>query len=344
MDQVIVDSLMSRNIRHITPQTSLIEIARTMREHRYSCMVVVENNKPVGIVTERDMVALLSDVLEKKSTDVLCAGQFMSSPPVTIMRDCTLFDALVITKSRHIRHLPVVDEQGELCGLLTYTDLAHAYEAIIEKQRVLIEGEIEVKTRDLEEVNRQLVALSMEDALLNVGNRRAMEVDVAYTHNVALRYARPYTLVLFDVDCFKQYNDHYGHQAGDEALKVVTNHIRASIRKADRLYRYGGEELLLLLPETSNEGAAILANRIVEELAARKVPHIKSPYSVLTMSGGIGSLYINDPKDLGWQMIVERADQALYSAKHAGRNQIGDYATAHASIKGDNVLRSDLVL
>ncbi len=323
MKQVIVDSLMSRTVPTVTPDTYLMDVAHRMREEKVSCMVVVEACEPVGIVTERDMVSVLGEVLEEQRSRVARVKEFMSSPPITIMHDTPLFDALVLTQGQKIRHLPVVNEKNELSGILTYTDLAHAYEHIIEQQREIISHEINIENQRLREVNEQLQALSMEDALLSVGNRRAMEVDLAYTHNAATRYKREYSLVLFDVDCFKSYNDYYGHQAGDDVLKLVAEHIRCSIRKADRLYRYGGEELLLLLPETGVTGAKILAGRIVKELAERNIPHAKSQFNVLTMSGGIGSPDLEKEGTFeDWHHIIAQADRGLYFAKNNGRNQV----------------------
>lgn len=247
----------------------------------------------------------------------------MTCQPITVKDTDSLFDALVLTQMRKIRHLPVVNGKGSLCGILTYTDIAHAHFQVTEQQRELIEEAVADETRGLQEANEQLKALSLEDGLLGIGNRRSMEVDLNYTHNMAIRYKRPYSIILYDVDCFKLYNDHYGHAAGDEALKKVSNTISQSIRKADRLYRYGGEELLLILPETNIDGAKIIGKRIVESLAALKEPHEKSAHKVLTMSGGVGCLdfSIETHKD-NWKPIVEQADKGLYEAKQQGRNQI----------------------
>jgi len=163
----------------------------------------------------------------------------------------------------------------------------------------------------------------MEDALLGIGNRRAMEVDMAHTHSLATRHQRGYVVVLLDVDHFKPYNDHYGHMAGDNALQRVTAVILSAVRKSDRLYRYGGEEFLLLLPDTAACGGRTLTKRLVDKLHAAGLEHVMSPYKVVTISAGL-SEYQPDAasRQQAWRDIVQKADQALYQAKEKGRNRV----------------------
>jgi diguanylate cyclase (GGDEF)-like protein len=144
-----------------------------------------------------------------------------------------------------------------------------------------------------------------------------------HTHSLATRHQRSYVVVLLDVDHFKSYNDHYGHMAGDNALQQVTAVIRSVIRKSDRLYRYGGEEFLLLLPDTLACGARTLTRRLVEKLYAAGLEHVMSSYRVVTISAGLAE-YRKDAasRPENWQDIVHKADQALYQAKEKGRNRV----------------------
>jgi diguanylate cyclase (GGDEF)-like protein len=326
MPQVVIADLMNRSVVSTTADTKLPEVVHLMDQYKVSCVLVVEENRPIGIVTERDLVRMLGQFIDKQCSKMTPVQDFMTTSLTVVKQTTTILDALIVAQSQSIRHLPVVDDNGFLCGILSYTDLARAYERIIEIQRKAIKKEMGLETQQLREVNSQLKALSMEDALLGIGNRRSMEVDLTFTHNTAMRYKRSYALVLFDVDCFKQYNDQYGHQAGDDALKMVAEHIRCEIRKADRLYRYGGEEFLLLLPETQQAGAYITAKRIVHNLAERNIPHAKSPFGVLTMSGGVAST-VEFPVEKDWKGIMNLTDRRLYWAKRNGRNQVsGDKA------------------
>ncbi len=323
MDEIPISELMTRNVVCIGPEKSLPDVVRVMRDKRYSCMVVAINDVPVGVVTERDMVRILSAVLDLQQPQTVQVGEIMSSPPIVIDETATLFEALAIVNARHIRHLLVVNAAGVLTGVLTQSDLVRAHFTILERQQHVIENLVNVRTRQLEEANGQLKAMSLEDALLKIGNRRAMEVDLECTHTVALRYQRSYAAIIFDVDNFKSYNDHYGHLAGDAALQRVANYLVQTIRKSDRLYRYGGEEILLLLPETPLDGATMLAGRLVAGLAALQIPHCKSPLQWVTISGGIGSIQFDAATPNTWVDVVAQADRGLYVAKSGGRNRIG---------------------
>lgn len=322
-EQSLITAVMNKNIVCVAPDTLMIDVIHKMRDNRYSCMVVAENNSPVGIITERDMVRILSEIFAQKTVHAdMRAAQCMSYPPIVIKESASLFEALVIARARGIRHLPVVNDQDQLCGLITQSDMMRAHLVLIEQHRELIEKLVNERTQELEKANEKLRALSLEDGLLGIGNRRAMEADLDHTHATAQRYKRPYAVALFDIDFFKNYNDHYGHPAGDQALIQVCRFVQSRIRTADRLYRYGGEELLLLLPETTAEGARIMAERLVTGLAELQIRHDTNPHRYVTMSGGIGYLEGAHARCASWQDIALQADQSLYQAKQAGRNQV----------------------
>jgi diguanylate cyclase (GGDEF)-like protein len=325
MEKVTVADLMERSVVSVTAETRLAEVIHLMREYKVSCLLVIEESRPVGIVTESDLVRVLGRLIDGQCTKMSPVQDFMTTSPAVVQQTTPIFDALVLAKSRNIRHLPVVDDKGVLRGMLSYSDLAKGFERIVEQQRKIIEKELGSETKKLREANDQLKSLSMEDALLRIGNRRSMEVDLSYTHSLAVRYKRSYALVLYSADFFKQYNDQYGRQAGDDALKIITEHIRYEIRHADRIYRYGDEELLLLLPETELTGATITAERIVHNLAERNIPHAQSPIGILTISAGAAALEnVEDEKD--WHAVVELARVRLHQAKINGGNQVGSDA------------------
>lgn len=194
--------------------------------------------------------------------------------------------------------------------------------ATVHKKETELENKVTERTQELSEANERLENLASEDPLMKIGNRRAMEAELDRTHTASKRHNHFYSIVLYDVDFFKLYNDHYGHSDGDDALIAVANHLKKTVRTTDRVFRYGGEEILLLLPETPPEGALALAQRIVEGLAELRLPHCKNPYEVLTMSGGLGYFNPENSTDIGWKTVSNRADQALYQAKEGGRNQV----------------------
>jgi len=290
-----------------------------MVEQRYSCLVIKENDLPIGIITERDLIKVLNQESQKIDLS-LSVSELMSSPVSTLNQSDSLFEAMVISRAEKIRHLPVVDNDERLVGLVTHTDLANAHFRVIELQTTIIENAVAAKTSELSQLNDELQTLSTEDHLMKIGNRRSMEVDLGHTHASAIRYELPYTVLLMDIDFFKLYNDHYGHPAGDEALKSVATVLKENIRGSDRLYRYGGEELLLILPNTNVAQAEKVARKLLSSLVKYSIPHEKSIHKVLTISCG-GACVFNKGEMFGsWEELLELVDSNLYKAKNSGRN------------------------
>lgn len=317
---ILVSSLMTANVTSTTANSDLADVIQSMIDNHYSCMVVVENGLPTGIITERDIVRLMGLFISDRPQSPMRVSDVMSVPVATVSEDTTLFEALVISSAQKIRHLPVVNAAGQLLGLVTQSDLARAHFRIYEKQREIIEQSVTQRTQELLQANAQLKSLSLVDSLTGLGNRRAMEVDLEHTHSQALRYKRSYSVALFDVDHFKLYNDFYGHKAGDSALRRISEHLLKSIRTCDRLYRYGGEEILLIMPETTLYGALILADRTLSGLADLSIPHEKSSYGVITLSCGVASQVEVDGYD-SWEGLVDLSDRGLYASKNGGRNR-----------------------
>jgi diguanylate cyclase (GGDEF)-like protein len=130
----------------------------------------------------------------------------------------------------------------------------------------------------------------------------------------ARRYNHPLSLMMFDIDHFKKFNDTYGHPLGDEVIKMVAKTIKEMARTTDRAFRYGGEEFAVLLPETSSENGLVLAERLRKKIEEnRSVKNL-----VITVSEGITGLLPEDSPE----SLVKRADAALYSAKESGRNRV----------------------
>jgi diguanylate cyclase (GGDEF)-like protein len=171
-------------------------------------------------------------------------------------------------------------------------------------------------------VNGALELLSQQDGLTGLANRRFFDAYLGDQVAIARRYERSLALVLFDVDWFKAYNDHYGHQAGDECLKRVAAALRSCCRRtADMAARYGGEEFAIILPETGLSDAVQIAEAAKDAVVKLRIAHEKSataPY--VTISGGIAVLLAIGNSSAP-QLIME-ADRRLYQAKHLGRNRM----------------------
>ncbi len=131
----------------------------------------------------------------------------------------------------------------------------------------------------------------------------------------------PYSVAISDVHLFKLYNDHYGHLAGDRVLKKIARRLVDVLRGADQVFRFGGEELLVLLPETVRVDAARAGERICEGVRSLEIPHEESPHGIVTVSCGVASATVEEPQ-WRWQGVIQLADEALYFAKRHGRDQI----------------------
>jgi diguanylate cyclase (GGDEF)-like protein len=317
--EILVKTLMSEDVTCLPPDAHLQLAVKKMVEQRYSCIIIIKNEIPFGIVTERDLVKILNHGAGEISLS-LPVSDFMSSPIISLNENETLFDAMVISRAERIRQMPVVNNEDYLVGLVTYSDLVDAHFHAIEIQSDLIEQSFEVKIEKLQQLNDELLALSMEDHLMEIGNRRAMEVDLGHTHYTSTRYGHPYSLLLIDIDFFKQYNDNYGHGAGDNALKAVAKSLKANIRGSDRLYRYGGEEILAVLPHTNASQADEVGRKLVSSIAKSSISHKKSPYEILTISCGGACVLNNEQLVSSWVELIEQVDHNLYQAKNDGRN------------------------
>ena len=173
---------------------------------------------------------------------------------------------------------------------------------------------------ELERLNGELARLALTDPLTGVHNRLAMTQDLNLLHARSARYGGGFALGLVDVDCFKAYNDAYGHPAGDEALRQVTDVLVATLRQGDAVYRYGGEEFLAILPEQTLDSATTAFERVGRALADRRILHAGGPAGMITLSTGISAFTPGDDKTS--EELLKEADVALYRAKSAGRNQV----------------------
>ncbi len=168
---------------------------------------------------------------------------------------------------------------------------------------------------------REAVASSLRDPLTKVGNRAALTEAMKRELELARRYQRPFSLMLIDIDHFKKINDTIGHSAGDTALQHLVEKISANLRQVDEVFRYGGEEFVVLLGQTDREAAVMVAERIRQSLIQDPLRLEGEPLP-LTVSIGL-SMYRADDSE---ESLFDRADQALYQAKHNGRNCVSHIA------------------
>lgn len=223
-------------------------------------------------------------------------------------------DAFRIGANDYLVKLP---DRIELIARIRYHSAAYlsqlqrdeAYRALRKSQQALME------------TNLELQRLTNVDGLTGLGNRRYFDEYYATEWNNAIREQKPVSILMVDIDHFKQYNDTYGHLAGDEVLRSVALALKETFRRPkDLAVRMGGEEFVVVLPHTPAKELAVLAERAVLAVEALNLPHIASPVADhVTISVG-GSTRMPERDEFAFS-LVEAADKAMYEAKRAGRNR-----------------------
>ena len=171
---------------------------------------------------------------------------------------------------------------------------------------------------ELASATTRLRDLALTDSLTQLANRRHFNMRLEEEFARARRYQQPLSIVMLDIDHFKQINDQYGHSAGDQALRILADSCRVTLRETDFLARTGGEEFIILMPNTMLEEAATSAERLRQHIATKSVPADTGIFQI-TVSLGITSL---NPEDSSPEKLLKRVDEALYHAKGAGRNRV----------------------
>lgn len=206
------------------------------------------------------------------------------------------------------------------------TALSHNFNKMadwINQDQEKLELRVNERTRELEVANKQLAALSMTDSLTGIANRRCFDEILSNELQRATRTGQKLAVMMIDVDFFKSYNDHYGHNEGDICLRRIAELMHVRLRRASELVaRYGGEEFVILVPDTDDEQAIALAKTICDSVEELAIPNMKSPLAdgYVTVSVGLVVLVpqvVHSPSSL---MLM--ADQAMYEAKKSGRNRV----------------------
>ncbi|MEI7430236.1 MAG: diguanylate cyclase [Betaproteobacteria bacterium] len=253
-------------------------------------------------------------------------------------------DVVVVTAFFHI-HLPLVDailshETARLVLVfrlegedwkIVHSGISIPYHLVeegevyplkgLQLRNSQLENLVDERTRALEEANFRLELLSNTDGLTGVANRRSFDLVLEQEWNRAQRSGIPLALIMLDVDHFKSYNDHFGHLAGDDCLRALTQVMLKEVRRSGELVaRYGGEEFVVLMPDSTLHQAREAAERIQQAVWLLALPHSGTPAGMVTFSFGVAIL--NPSLSHLPEELVRQADLALYRAKGSGRNRI----------------------
>jgi diguanylate cyclase (GGDEF)-like protein len=313
--QVILDTLQISTIfdkkygyKSFRPQTPMIEVLEYMKDSQSDCVIIQENAHPLGILTSKDVIRFIGD----KIADSLTVGEVMSAPIDTLRADASIGEGLAYLKNRLFKRIVVTDDAGQIMGVVTQQDLISR--TYLKWSQLMQDHfkQFEEITQILQQKNRQLTQLATKDALTQIHNRHMFAELFAKELSIIKRQSTKLSLMMIDLDHFKQVNDTYGHNIGDAVLKRFAELVSTSVREADLFARWGGEEFVLLLRNTGcEEGYGV-----GEKIRVLLEDEVFDEVGQITCSIGITEVIAEDTI----QSAIERADNALYSAKDAGRN------------------------
>ncbi len=271
---------------------------RALLENRVDAMLVMD---AVGII--RFVNPAGERLFSHPSTELLGTYlPFTASPGEAKEMSLTTQDAGVV----HLDLRAVsTDWEGQIAMLVSLRDIT---------ERIVDEQKIKEQQSRLQEANSMLEALATLDGLTGIKNHRVFKERLAEEYHRSARYTLPISLIILDVDHFKQYNDSFGHPAGDEVLKTVSKLLLENSRDTDLVARYGGEEFVVMLPLAQKDDALYLAERLRFEI--QSFPWEKR---TVTVSLGIATRTSNFTKA---EDLISDADSALYASKHNGRNKV----------------------
>jgi diguanylate cyclase (GGDEF)-like protein len=252
-------------------------------------------------------------------------------------RQPSLVPALAFEKMKSVVMLPLSTVKRTLGIVLILTSTQESFithenlrllriltrECSLVMENTLLYDGLRKEHQSLERANKEIKLLSRTDPLTGCYNRGYMNELLPREIKRALRYRRPLSVAMCDIDHFKTVNDTYGHQYGDQVLKIFVKSISELIRAdTDWLARYGGEEFLLVLPETKLENAFGLAERLRKHIAQKVIESIEEKVSITASFGVTGFNASNPPSDISPETLINVADDYLYAAKKAGRNKV----------------------
>ena len=238
-------------------------------------------------------------------TEAVAHGQKFALEAVRRRKDGSRVDVSLLG-------VPILDRDRQVAVFGIYRDIS----ARVKAERSLIESR-----RQLEEANVMLERTSCLDGLTAIPNRRSFEQFYDLEWRRAAREGSWLSLVMIDVDFFKDFNDFYGHVRGDKCLRQIAQCLQMLDRPGDLVARYGGEEFVAVMSSTPLEGARHMAERMREQVKALRIPHARSTAAAhVTLSLGVASL-VPDPRFHPRDLLL-RADQALYLAKAGGRDRV----------------------
>jgi len=299
---------LGRRVKWVNKNDKTLQLLDNMVSGSFDNVIIVEERKPIGILTTKDVMELIKN----RSDLSLSVSHYMSSPVDSISRSATIKEALNFVKSKNYKRVVVVNEEGELAGVIAQKELislTYSRWAVLMKE---YQSELSEINNMLENKNREYEVMASTDSLTGLYNRHKFsELYLSSYKSMTQRDAKM-SLIIVDIDFFKKVNDTYGHNVGDKVLIQVAHSLIRTLRHIDIVCRWGGEEFVVLLPTASLENAKVLAEKLRENMHHLDIDKIDA------ISASFGVAEVKEGDEM--QDVIERADKALYLAKDSGRD------------------------
>jgi len=299
---------LGRNMKTISVNDKTLDVLKTMAEDIFDNVIAVKDLKPIGILTTKDVMRLI----RRRDDLELPISQYLSSPVETIKKTSSIKNALEFLKNKHYKRVVVVDENGALEGVISQKELislTYSRWATLMKEYQNELNEINVL---LQNKNKEYEVMATTDSLTGLYNRYKFTELYNSTYKTMIQRDATMSLMLIDIDLFKNVNDTFGHNVGDKVIVQIAHTILRTLRNVDIVCRWGGEEFLVLVPTANLVQATILANKIRKNTQELVIDTVGS----VTISVGVSEVKEGDSMN----DTVQRADEALYLAKESGRN------------------------
>jgi diguanylate cyclase (GGDEF)-like protein len=299
---------LSQRAKWIDKNVRTIELLQGMVKENYESIIVLDGTKPVGIFTAKDVLNII-----KQDYDLeLPISCYMSSPIESISNSCSVKEALEFLKLKHYKRVVVVDDSGNMSGIITQKELislSYSKWAMLMKEH---QEELSKLNASLLHKSKKYEEMASTDPLTGLYNRR--KFSELYTSSLLTMEQREnsMSILILDLDHFKRVNDTYGHSIGDQVLIQVSNLLIKKLRNIDIVCRWGGEEFVVLFPAVDLKNALFLAEKLRVSIEVLEIDVVGR----VTASFGVTEVIKGESVD----SAIERADKAMYMAKESGRN------------------------
>ncbi len=311
---------LGKRAKWVSKELKTAELLCDMAKNSFESVIVIENLKPIGIFTTKDVIR----VIEKNEDLSKPISTYMSSPVETIGKDCSVKEALEFLKKKHYKRVVVVDDEGKMSGVISQKELiATTYSrwALLTKE---YQKELDEMNAELMHKNIKYKEMASKDQLTNLYNRHKFLRLFQSSHRTMVERENEMSLIIVDIDNFKKINDTYGHNVGDLVIVKIAKLLVEKLREIDIVCRWGGEEFVILLPAVNMDNAVLVAEKLRSSIEQLKIDGLGK----ITASFGVSCVH----KDDDIHSVINRADIALYSAKAAGRNRV-EKASSRAALE-----------